>query len=426
MLNLYNCLTSAAYAISYPWLRKKYTEGFDERRGIYAPIKRLDNPVWVHAVSVGEVQAASPFVSEVKKAGKDSSAADGIKVLFSTTTLTGTETARQLNVKYDAHIYYPWDLKRFVVRSLDCLKPRAFISVETEIWPMMLNKLKGRGIPAFLINGRISDKSFKRMSATSSFWRSVFSCFEHIMVRDEQDARRLEKLGVFAGKISVTGDCKIDAMLARKVQCESLRAMAAKRSAPVFIAGSTHPGEEEQILEAFKILRGKIPEAKLIIVPRHPARAGEIGALASQTGRTVYYSEFKDHGFMSGENAEKTWEFLIVDKIGALFCLYSIAESAFIGGSLVPKGGQNMMEPALFGIPLCHGKYMSDFRHVSDQFEALGISEVVNTAEEIAGFWLRSMDGGVKNKTARLSENWFAERGGAAAKCWDIIKKYCY
>ena len=416
MLNLYNCLTSAAYAVSYPWLKKKYAAGFDERRGIYEPVKRLDNAIWVHAVSVGEVQAASPFVSEVK------TDADEIKVLLSTTTLTGTETAKQLNVKYDAHIYYPWDLKRFVIHAIDCLKPRAFIAVETEIWPMMLNQLKARGIPAFLINGRISDKSFKRMSRVSSFWRPVFSCFEHIMVRDEQDARRLGILGIAPEKISVTGDCKIDAMLARKDQCGFLRAM--KRSAPFFVAGSTHPGEEEQVIEAFKILRVKIPEAKLIIVPRHPPRAREIGALTTQIGTTVYYSEFKNYEFLNDENAEKTWEFLIVDRIGALFCLYSIAESAFIGGSLVPKGGQNMMEPALFGIPLCHGKHMSDFSHVARQFELLGVSETVNTAEEIAGFWLRSMDENFRRKTARLSGSWFAEHGGAAAKCWEIIKSF--
>ena len=415
MLNLYNFLTSAAYSLSYPWLKKKYALGFDERRGLYSKEKCLDNAIWVHAVSVGEVQAALPFVSEIKK--NTFPANDEINVLLSTTTFTGASSARQLNVKYDAHIYYPWDLKRFVIRSLDCLKPKAFISVETEIWPMMLSQLKQRSIPAFLINGRISDKSFKRMSYIPSFWRSVFSCFNHIMVRDEQDLYRLERLGIPTEKISVTGDCKIDAMLERKAQCSSLQAI--KRPFPVFIAGSTHPGEEEQVIEAFKILSGKVQGARLIIVPRHPDRAAGVGALTSRVGKTVYYSEFKDYEFLKAEN---TWEFLIVDKIGALFCLYSIAESAFIGGSLVPRGGQNIMEPALFGAPLCHGQYMSDFRHVCEQFAALGISKTVYTAEEIAGFWLQSMDKNYKSKVAVLSENWFKERGGASAKCWEKIQ----
>ncbi|MCL2767792.1 MAG: 3-deoxy-D-manno-octulosonic acid transferase [Synergistaceae bacterium] len=418
MLNLYKYLTTAAYTITYPWLKKKYALGFDERRGIYSKEKCLNKAIWVHAVSVGEVQAASPFISEVKKAEKNPFTADNeINILLSTTTLTGAETAKQLNVKYDAHIYYPWDLKRFVKRSLDCLKPRAFVFVETEIWPMMLNQLKQREIPAFLINGRISDRSFKRMSRLPSFWRNVFSCFSHIMVRDEQDVYRLERLGISNGKISVTGDCKIDAMLERKAQCSSLQTI--KRAFPVFIAGSTHPGEEEQVIEAFKILRGKVPGAKLIIVPRHPNRAVEVGALTSQVGRTVFYSDFKDYEFLSDVN---TWEFLIVDRIGALFCLYGIAESAFIGGSLVPKGGQNIMEPALFGTPLCHGKYMSDFHHVSEQFGALGISKVVDTAEEIANFWLLGMNEDFKHEAARQSESWFSKHGGAASKCWDTIK----
>jgi 3-deoxy-D-manno-octulosonic-acid transferase len=411
MLNLYNCLISAAYAISYTWLKRKYAVGFDERRGIYADEKCLDKAIWVHAVSVGEVQAAMPFISEVKK---DEFA--GTNILLSTTTITGAKIAKQLNTKYDAHIYYPWDVKRFITRALDYLKPRAFISVETEIWPQMLNQLKQRSIPAFLINGRVSDKSFRRMMRIPSFWKTVFSCFDSIMVRDEQDAYRLERLGILPEKISVTGDCKIDAMLERKNQCNPLQTI--EQTKPIFIAGSTHSGEDEQVIRAFAILREKVPEVRLIIVPRHPERANEIGVLTSQIGKTIYYSEFNSNEFLNDEK----WEFLIVDKIGVLFCLYNIAESAFIGGSLVPKGGQNIMEPALFGTPLCHGKYMSDFRLVSDQFRTLGISKVVDTAEEIADFWLQSMNVNYKQNAASLSEGWFTEQGGAAIKNWKIIK----
>ena len=412
MLTLYKFLTQAAYTLSFPWLKNKYAIGFDERRGVYAKEKRLNNAIWVHAVSVGEVQAALPFISLAK-----SDPYAQVNVLLSTTTITGAKVAKQWSGRYDAHIYFPWDIERFITRALDSLKPRAFISVETEIWPLMLNVLKQRGIPSFLINGRISDKSFKRMSSIPSFWRDVFSCFENIMVRDEQDAYRLNKLGVSLGKISVTGDCKIDAMLERKDKCGALQEI--NHSKPIFIAGSTHPGEEEIVFEAFKILREKISGVKLIIVPRHPERAAEVGALASQIGKAVYYSEFDNNEFISGAS---DWEILTVDKIGALFCLYSIARSAFIGGSLVPKGGQNIMEPALFGIPLCHGRYMSDFSHVSDQFVTLGISKIVETAEEIADFWLLSMDENYKNKTKFLSENWFSDHGGAAAKNWDIVK----
>ena len=412
MLTLYNYLTKAAYVLLYPWLKRKYATGFDERRGIFAEQKRLNNAIWIHAVSVGEVQAALPFISEAKKHS-------GMNVLLSTTTMTGAKIANQLSANFDAHIFFPWDTKHFIARALDCLKPRAFVTVETEIWPIMLSQLKERGIPSFLINGRISDKSFKRMSRFPSFWKPVFSCFDHIMVREKQDEHRLEKLGVSRNIISVTGDCKIDALLERKNQCDAIQAI--EHSKPIFVAGSTHPGEEEQVIAAFVILRGKIPGAKLIIVPRHPERANEVGALTSKIGRTVYYSEFVEFEFMKDESA---WEFLIVDKIGALFCLYSIAEGAFIGGSLVPKGGQNIMEPALFGTPFCHGKYMSDFSHVSDQFKQLGISKVIATAEEIADFWMQSADEKFKHKAGRLCENWFIENSGGAAKNWNIISKY--
>ena len=414
MLTVYKYLTSVAYALAYPWFKKKYAAGFDEIRGIYSEEKLLNNPIWVHAVSVGEVQAASPFISLVKK-----DPSEELNVLLSTTTKTGAQVAKQLSGSYDAHIYYPWDSERFVKRSLDWLKPRAFVTVETEIWPTMLDQLKRRGIPSFLINGRISDKSFRRMLRIPSFWRTVFSCFYHIMARDEQDLYRLTKLGVSRDKISVSGDCKIDAMIDRKNQCAPIQEF--KHSRPIFIAGSTHPGEEEHVIGAFKILKEKMPGAKLIIVPRHPDRAAEVSSMASQTGKTVYFSEFDNHEFISDECE---WEFLIVDKIGELFCLYSIAESAFIGGSLVPKGGQNIMEPALFGIPLCHGEYMSDFHHVSNQFRTFGISNLVSTPEEISDFWLRSMDENYRSETLRQSKSWFAENGGAAEKNWNIVKKY--
>lgn len=414
MLTLYKYLSKAAYAFSYPWLKKKYAVGFDERRGIYTKEKCLDNAIWVHAVSVGEVQAALPFISHVKS---DPNAQ--VNVLLSTTTITGAEVAKQWSGKYDALIFFPWDIPRFITRALDSIKPRAFISVETEIWPMMMNMLKQRVIPSFLINGRISDKSYRRMSYISSFWGKVFSCFESIMLRDEQDAYRLKEFGVSLDKLSVTGDCKIDAMRERKVQCDILQEF--KHARPIFIAGSTHMGEEEQVLEAFRILKERISGIKLIVVPRHPERATEVYALSSQIGKTVYYSEFDDYEFI---NDWSDWEILIVDKIGALFCLYSISSSAFIGGSLVPKGGQNIMEPALFGVPLCHGKYMSDFRHVSDQFVNLGISKIVETAEEIADFWFMSLDADFKHKTMRLSENWFVDHGGAADKNWNIIKNH--
>ena len=414
MLNLYNCLTGAAYFLLYPWLKRKYATGFDERKGIFTEQKRLNNAIWVHAVSVGEVQAALPFISEVKKHSLTE-----MNVLLSTTTMTGAKIAKQLSASFDEHIFYPFDIKRFIARSLDCLKPRCFVTVETEIWPIMLSQLKERGIPAFLINGRISDKSYKRMSRFPSFWKDVFSCFDHIMVREEQDERRLEKLGVAGNIISVTGDCKIDALLERKNQCDALQVI--ERSKSIFVAGSTHPGEEEQVIAAFKILREKIPGAKLIIVPRHPERANEVYSLTSKIARTVYYSDFNDFEFLKAGSA---WEFLIVDRIGALFCLYSIAEGVFIGGSLVPKGGQNIMEPALFGTPFCHGKYMSDFSHVSDQFKRLGISKVIATAEDIAEFWLQSADESFKHKACRLYEDWFIENSGAAAKSWNIISKY--
>lgn len=416
LINLYGAIVSAIYVLGFPYLKRRYATGFDERRGIYRADKVKKGCIWVHAVSVGEVQAIAPFVSRLR----DLIPSD-VPVLLSTTTVTGMKMAENLGVKYDLHIYFPWDTGAIVGRALETFEPCVFIAAESEIWPRFITELKRRNIPSFLVNGRISDRSFKRMKRLYSFCGrfigELLSSFKAIMVKEKIDYERLIDLGVDACKMIITGDCKIDAMIERKISVMSEKSplLSSVRgfSAPVFLAGSTHPGEDEHVVEAFSIVRRSVPRARLIIVPRHPERAHDVLSLCG--GNSVLYSRME-------KNAGREWDIIVVDKIGVLFGLYSVAAAAFIGGSLVSKGGQNLMEPALFGVPVCHGPFMDDFRAVADEFDELGISTKINSAAQMADFWLKSVN--EPSSVREKSERWFDERGGAAKKSAETVAEF--
>ncbi|MEA4881974.1 MAG: glycosyltransferase N-terminal domain-containing protein [Synergistaceae bacterium] len=401
---LYSLVVSAAYMAAFPWLARRYADGLDERRGYYRGEKKKnfpDHPLWVHAVSVGEVQTATPLLSALAGVGhppKD--------VLLSTTTPTGRKMAdRVAGGLYGEHIYYPWDVPWIVERALNILRPRAFVVLETEVWPNMLFSLARRKIPAFMVNARFSDRTAANIHRFSSFWRDVYDQFTLLLVRSESDREVMLRLGIEEKKISVMGDCKVDALLLRRKGTDLTRARElAGGKHPHFLAGSTHEGEDEIVLDAFRRVRLSFPSARLIIVPRHPERAEKVRKLAAPFGRTA---------LLSAEESE--WDILVVDRIGVLFDLYGAADSAFIGGSLVDRGGQNIMEPAAFGIPLSHGPYMRDFTKSARELADRGAAFQVKNSEELADFWRRSLNPGVRQKAAAGAEAYFEAFGGAAA-----------
>lgn len=385
-------------------LKKKYKVGLENRMGLFgAEVPK--NALWVHAVSVGEVQSALPLIEAAQKK---------LPCFLSTVTTTGREMAEKLApLKRGEMIYSPWDTPRFVGRALDTLAPRAYVAMETERWPVMLAELHARGIPAFLVNGRLSAESAKKLRWPQGFWRGVLCCFDRLMVRFESDKEAFLSLGVPEGKIVVTGDCKIDAMLARKAAMAERKqpwAHLKKGNAPLFLAGSTHAGEDEVILEAFAKIRATHPETRLIIAPRHPQRALYVVAKALPYGNVDLFT-----------NLTPDWDIAVVDKIGILFELYAVADAAFVGGSLVPKGGQNLMEPALFGTQTTHGPNMGNFPD-AERMDALGAAHTVHNATQLAKTWLRALETGAKTRQA--CEKYFASVGGAALRSWDVIKDF--
>jgi 3-deoxy-D-manno-octulosonic-acid transferase len=412
-LSFYKLGVSAFFAGGgLAWLKRKYKAGIDERMGKIGP-GAPKNALWVHAVWVGEVQSALALLGVAQ--GPE---AQPLPRVLSTVTATGRAMADSLAPRATAMIYSPWDVPRFVSRALDALAPRAYAAMETERWPAMLAELRARKIPAFLVNGRLSDKSAGRLRGQKAFWRGVLCCFERLMVRFESDKEKFMALGVPERRIVVTGDCKVDAMLARRAGTDAgkWRSLRREGGGPLFVAGSTHAGEDEIALSAFEKARRTRPGARLILAPRHPERAPSVAETALRYGKADLLSRLT-------HEREREWDVAVVDRIGALFELYAAADAAFVGGSLVPRGGQNLMEPALFGIQVTHGPDMTDFPD-APRMDALGAAREVRDSESLAEAWLRSLEPDERNRARKACETYFASVGGAASRSWAVIEEY--
>jgi len=396
-------------------LKRKYKNDLDERLGEISGVP--EGAIWIHAVSVGEVQSASSLIRRIRSKSP-------VPCVLSTVTKTGRNMAEKLlssgSTKAVEKIFYsPFDYKKFVTRALDNIKPSIYIVMETELWPELFAQLEERKIPAFLANGRISEKSFKRLKRTKFFWRGVLDGLTKLMVRFEEDREKFLTLGVPDEKIFITGDCKVDALLdRRKITGPEKWEWLRRGDAPLFVAGSTHPGEDEIVISAFRIIRKKFPGSRLIIVPRHPERA--LMTIAS----ALPYHDINADLLSKINPDEKKFNFdvVVVDRIGILFELYAVADAVFIGGSLVEKGGQNPFEPALFGLPAIHGPSMTDFPD-TERMDAMGAAVRVSNDIELARAWEERLDPSAVSKALKDCDEYFKTLGGAAKKTWEEIEK---
>jgi len=353
---------------------------------------------------VGEVQAAFPLVKAMRSAPLG-------PIILSTITPTGKAMAQRLcGGMIDAHIYYPWDVPWIVRRSLGALRPKAYVAVEAEIWPLFLAGLAERGIPAFLVNGRFSDRSFEKARKNPAFWLKVLGAFRFLMVRGETDRERLLALGVDEKRVIALGDCKIDALVERRkeVDLPSLRQKLFLGPDDLcLVAGSTHEGEEDVVFKAWDEVRRRFP-CRLVVVPRHPERSPKVLKEAGRFGKALLLTQISPG-----------WDILVVDAVGYLFDLYGLSRAAFVGGSLVSKGGQNVLEPACWGIPVFCGPHVEDFAAPADELSRLGALKVISNESELARGWSDSLaapDGDFK----RSVERYFTP--GAAVRAWEIIK----
>ena len=380
---LYNVLFTVAYLAMMPsfLLRMKRRGGYRARmgdrfarypEGMFGGARGTgDGPIWIHAVSVGEVQVAGQLMRAMR------AVEPSLAFVFSTTSSTGWRTAQKEVTPGDILIYNPLDFPRLVRRALDQVRPRAVILTETEIWPNFIREIHRRGIPLFLANARISDRSAPRYRALRFFFGEVFRCFTKSYVQSDLDADRLVAAGADRARLEVTGSFKFDVARRNPAKEEELRAWVG--AGRILLGGSTWPGEDEVLLRA---LDGLPPDVTLVIAPRHFEKADAVEANILKAG---YACIRRSRGDAAASTATDRRAVYLADTTGELMGLFGIASVAFVGKSLCAHGSQNMIEPCLCGVPTLVGPYTENFRPVmSDLLSAGAIVQVKDEGELVA------------------------------------------
>ena len=383
---------------------------FDEMKG--------SPRIWVHAVSVGEVTAAAPIISSLRGMYPEAC------IVLSTSTETGQEMAGRLITDTSALIYYPLDIPVVVRKVIERVNPDIFVPVETEIWPNFIRACAKRGTRIVMVNGRISPRSFRRYRRTRFFWKRIMNMLDMMGAISAIDASRLEALGVEPSRIHVLGNAKYDSLAAGAddaLRDEMEARLDIPHEARVFVAGSTHEGEDGMVLKVYRGLLEKYPDMLMVIVPRHPERGDDIVSLARDEGfdDCVTMKEINSGTKRAGRRI------VIVDVIGELFKVYSLATMVFCGGSLVPRGGQNILEPAAWGKVVLYGPSMDDFMDEKERLEIAGGGITVSNDRELLAETLKLMeDPETLRRKGAAGREIVASNGGAARRYAEMIRTH--
>lgn len=365
---LYECLLTFGLLVYLPkalWRKRLPHRGWTMRLGRYPEdVRRRLAPaggaIWVHAVSVGEVLAVQPLVRALLESHP------AAPLVLSTITPTGFEVASKLLGSTVVTIFEPLDFRATVTRALDLIQPRLLILVESELWPTLIRLTKQRGARVVIVNGRISERACRRYLLVKSWMRRLLESIDLSLMQTEADAERLITIGAPVSRVKVLGSLKWDASLLARPSRADVEALAQQvgvnHDETLLVAGSTHQGEEIALFEAFDAIRAVLPSAKLVIAPRHPERIGEVEGLAhARAVRVIRISQMRK---------DAAWDIALVDTMGQLPRYYGLATVAFVGGSLIPHGGQNPIEPASLGKPVVFGPSMHNFADITQQLLA--------------------------------------------------------
>ena len=379
---IYNAVLAIGFILALPWFlwkgraTGKYLRTFRERMGRLPVYLNMDGDrsIWIHAVSVGEVLATRPLIPALKQRYPNH------QVYLSTTTMTGNEVAQKSMRGVEGFFYAPFDFPGPVKRVLATLNPSLLVIMETEIWPNLIHQAHRRGTRIAIVNGRISTSSFAGYRRIRGFLRSVLAEVDVFLMQGEAHAERIRELGAPAERVRVTGNLKFDAVEAERTPERLARIIAGEspRHRPLWVAGSTMAGEEELILQAYRYVCERVPHAGLVIAPRHPERFAEVPALVESAGFRCVRRTTLDPG------AWRDGDVVLLDTLGELIQVYSLATVVFVGGSLVPSGGHNILEPAVAGKPVIVGPHMENFQEIAEKFRAEGAMVQVASAEELA------------------------------------------
>jgi 3-deoxy-D-manno-octulosonic-acid transferase len=425
-LLLYNLLSGIIFLFGFPFLllynlsQGRYSDRLVERLGRYPLNLKPDEtslhgrPIWIHAVSVGEVKAAVSLTHRISEQLPD------VPLLFSTTTPAGRETAEKLLGDKVPIIYFPLDIYLCVKRALTFFRPRLFIALETELWPNFIYISNRLGCQLALVNGRISDRSFQRYLKIKWLLKPLLKRFSLLLVRHPEDARRLIDLGALVERTRVLGNIKADGLIdeaRRDLETKLRQRLRIPPDSRVWVAGSTRGGEEEPILEIYSRLRESFSDLILVLAPRHLNRMPHIEDLVRRRGLPhQLYSRI-----LAGPGSRQD-PIILVDRMGDLFALYSLATVVFCGASLVPKGGQNILEPAAWGKVVFYGPHMEDFRDARSLLEEAGAGIVVRDAQDLAEkleYYLSHHE--IRKSRGRAGQQALESQRGLTAKAAELI-----
>lgn len=399
MVIFYNFIFLIFSLIYLPQLlwTKKFHKGLWQRLGFYPACLNSTDSIWLHAVSVGEVVAIKPLWETLRKEFPSK------RIVVSTITKTGNEIAKKFSKDKEAVFYLPLDIS-FIINSVLCkIKPDILVIAETEIWPNLITCCHKRNIPMILVNGRVSDKAFKRYRLVRFALKTILGKIDSFCTRAKEDKERFVFLGAPPERVKVSGNMKYcdtgdnrDNSSAEGMK----RTLGIKANAIIFTAGSTHKGEEQIILEVFKNLSRDFPNLHLIIIPRRTERAGEIKKLAAGFAVTV------------------------IDKFGTLKELYGISDIVFVGGSLIRHGGHNIIEPALFGKPILFGPHMFNFKDVAGEFLKANAAIMVRSQDECEVNCRRLLkDANERSRMGESAKKVVLRNQGAVENCIAELKK---
>jgi 3-deoxy-D-manno-octulosonic-acid transferase len=384
-----------------------------ERLGFYRTAPAARPSVWVHAVSVGETLAALPIVQELRRLHPE------LPVVLTTVTATGARVATERLRGLAVHRYFPLDLPGPVRRAIGAIQPRCLIVLETELWPNLLRALGARGVPVMIANGRISDRSFRRYRRVRRLMTSMLGTITLFGMQSAEDARRIIALGALPERVVVTGNVKTDAGPDESNAAIWRRLFGLESEQPVWIAGSTHRGEDQLVLEAHARALGIDPRLTLVVAPRHPERADEVARLIRSRGWPV-----ARRSELPMRRAPDT--VILIDTVGELAQIYHVADFVFVGGSLVPAGGHNVLEPASKRKPVLFGPHTSNFRESAQLLLDSGGGAVAHDGEELARLVSRlAGDPALRTTMGAAGAAAVMTRQGAVGKTLDLIERFC-
>jgi len=351
-------------------LKPKLRAGFWQKMGFYPDLKG-NKTIWIHAVSVGEVNAVEGYIKKLKQQYPD------CNLVLTTVTRTGQQVAKSKLSKVVNHItYFPYDFNFSVKSALKAIDPKLVIIAETEIWPNFSHEINKAGIPLVLVNGRISPNSYKNYKKFRFFIEKFLKNYSLILMQTEEDRKRIIDIGADPLKVEVMGNLKFDnTNVLEQAEIENLKKSFEKNNRKILIAGSTHKNEDEIILSVYSRLKNGFNNLKLIVAPRHPERNDQVLKLISETG-------FK-FGLRSKNSNFNDSDIILLDTMGELSKIYAICDIAFIGGSFSNTGGHNPLESAIYGVPVVSGPTIFNFKDIYSYMTAHNGSVIANNEQEL-------------------------------------------